>query len=80
MDGPYSSIISSGQQDFQIATKVWYVRPQPKSESSIGVSRETLQRLKEAKPALAAVWAKSGKLLRSDDDAINALMDHFFTV
>jgi hypothetical protein len=50
------------------------------SESSIGVSRETLQRLKEAKPALAAFWAKSGKLLRSDDDAINALMDHFFTV
>jgi hypothetical protein len=47
----------------------------PLSESSIGVSRETLQRLKEAKPALAAYWAKSGKLLRSDDDAINALLD-----
>ena len=45
------------------------------SESTIGVSRETLQRLKEAKPALAAFWAKSGKLLRSDDDAINALLD-----
>jgi hypothetical protein len=45
------------------------------SESTVGVSRETLQRLKEAKPTLAAFWAKSGKLLRSDDDAINALLD-----
>lgn len=45
------------------------------SESTIGVSRETLQRLKEAKPSLAAIWSKSGKLLRSDDDAINALLD-----
>jgi hypothetical protein len=49
------------------------------SESSIGVSRETLQRLKEAKPTLAVFWAKQGKLLRSDDDAINALIDQIFT-
>lgn len=45
------------------------------SESSVGVSRETLQRLKEAKPALAVFWARQGKLVRSDDDAINALLD-----
>lgn len=50
----------------------------PLSESSVGVSRETLQRLKEAKPALAVFWARQGKLVRSDDDAINALLDNFF--
>ncbi len=44
-------------------------------KTSIKVSHETLLRLKSVKPKLAIITAKSGRLLRSDDDAINALID-----
>lgn len=47
------------------------------NNTSIRVSNDTLLRLKTLKPRLAGFWSANGEHLRTDDDALNALMDAF---
>lgn len=48
----------------------------PSSSTSIRLKNETLLRLDQMKPEIAI---KMGRVLKSNDDAINALMDYFLS-